>query len=253
MSDYSRRNEAIFFRNLTSKIKYPGNKTRDGAESCKGHYVLGGGGRVSDLSNAGAGGETHPRGRGPDSRRHQTGDADVPVGRQAASLLLVEVEDSQDVGGHHDQHRDVEGEERSYHQEVDIVELAPVWGGHVVVDVEDGEDGDGAGQERAESPGEADLVEDVVLGLSSVVERPPDAAVPPDRDEHEVEDGDGAGQHVTGLVEDAPEGRHGPGAWHGRVTPGSPSHHLPMMKVAAPKGITTVQTRRSASASERRK
>ena len=51
----------------------------------------------------------------------------------------------------------------------------------------------------------------MVPGLSSVVERSPDAAVPPDGDEHEVEDADGAGEDVTGLVEDAPEGGHGPG------------------------------------------
>ena len=129
----------------------------------------------------------------------------MPVGRQTASLLLVEVVHCEDVGGDHDQHGDVEGEEGADHQEVDVVELAPVRAGHVVGDVDHGQDRDGAGQEEAEAPGEADLVEDVVLRLRSGLERSSDAPVSPDRDEHEVEDADRAGQDVTGLVENTPE------------------------------------------------
>ena len=43
-----------------------------------------------------------------------------------------------------------------------------------------------------------------------MAQRPADAAVAADRDEHEVEDGDAAGQHVARLVEDAPHGGEGP-------------------------------------------
>ena len=137
--------------------------------------------------------------------RHQAGDADVSVGRQTASLLFVEVVDCEDVGGDHDQHRDVEGEQGPDHQEVDVVKLTPVRGGHVVGDVDHGEGRDGAGQEEPEAPGEADLVEDVVLSFCSVLERSSYPPVSPDRDKHEVEDADRAGQHVTGLVENTPK------------------------------------------------
>ena len=129
----------------------------------------------------------------------------MPVGCQTAALLLVEVEDCEDVGGHHDQHGDVEGEEGAYHQEVDVIELTHVRSGHVVLDVEDGEDRDGAGQEEAEAPGEADFVEDVILRLCSVLEGSSDPPVSPNRNKHEMENADGAGENVTGLVKDAPK------------------------------------------------
>ena len=137
--------------------------------------------------------------------RHQAGDADVSVGRQTASLLFVEVVDCEDVGGDHDQHGDVEGEQGADHQEVDVVELAPVRAGHVVGDVDHGQDRDGAGQEEAEAPGEADFVEDVILRLCSVLEGSSDPPVSPNRNKHEVENADGAGENVTGLVKDAPK------------------------------------------------
>ena len=161
---------------------------------CCGVGDLGDGGRCQTDSS------DHSAHRG----RHQAGDPDVSVGRQAASLLFVEVVDCQDVGGDHDQHRDVEGEQGPEHQEIDVVELTPVRGGHVVGDVDHGEDRDGAGQEEPQTPGEADFVEDVVLSLCSVVERSSDAPVSPDRNKHEVKDADGAGQHVTGLVKYTP-------------------------------------------------
>ena len=117
----------------------------------------------------------------------------MSVGRQTASLLFVEVVDCEDVGGDHDQHRDVEGEQGPDHQEVDVVKLTPVRGGHVVGDVDHGEGRDGAGQEEPEAPGEADLVEDVVLSFCSVLERSSYPPVSPDRDKHEVKDADRAG------------------------------------------------------------
>ena len=129
----------------------------------------------------------------------------MSVGRQAASLLFVEVVNREDVGGDHDQHGDVEGEEGADHQEVDVVELTPVRCGHVVGDVDHGEDRNGTGQEEAEAPGEADLVQDVVLSLCSVLERSSYPPVSPNRDKHEVEDADRASQHVTGLVENTPK------------------------------------------------
>ena len=42
------------------------------------------------------------------SGRHQAADAHVPLARQAAQLLLLEVVHREDVGGHHDHHRNVE-------------------------------------------------------------------------------------------------------------------------------------------------
>lgn len=129
----------------------------------------------------------------------------MSVSSQAASLLFVEVMDCEDVGGDHDQHRDVEGEQGAYHLEVDVVELTPVRCGHVVGDVDHGEDRDGAGQEKTETPGEADFVQDMVLSLCSVLERSSYPPVSPNRDEHEVKDADRAGQHVTGLVKNTPK------------------------------------------------
>ena len=93
-----------------------------------------------------------------------------------------------------------------------IVHLADLGRGHDVLDVEDGEDGYGGGQEEAEAPGENHFVEDGVLPLGPLSERPPDAPVAADGDEHEVEDGDGAGQHVAGLVEHTPTLRERPTA-----------------------------------------
>ena len=57
------------------------------------------------------------------------------------------------------------------------------------------------------------LVEDGSLCLGALLEGPADASVAADRDEHEVEDGDAAGQHVAGLVEDAPALGQRPAAW----------------------------------------
>ena len=47
-------------------------------------------------------------GGGAHGGRHQAADPHVPLAGQAAQLLLLEVVDSEDVGGHHDHHRDVE-------------------------------------------------------------------------------------------------------------------------------------------------
>ena len=57
------------------------------------------------------------------------------------------------------------------------------------------------------------LVEDGSLCLGALLEGPADAAVPADGDEHEVEDGYAAGQHVARLVEDAPALGERPAAW----------------------------------------
>ena len=54
-------------------------------------------------------------GGGAHGGRHQAADAYVPLAGQAAQLLLLEVVDSEDVGGHHDHHRDVEREQGANH------------------------------------------------------------------------------------------------------------------------------------------
>ena len=56
-------------------------------------------------------------GGGPHCGRHQAGDAHVPLARQAAQLLSLEVVHSEDVGRHHDHHRDVEREQGPDHLE----------------------------------------------------------------------------------------------------------------------------------------
>ena len=66
---------------------------------------------VSPLRVRGAGNlyDPDPRvGGGAHSGRHQAADAHVPLACQAAQLLLLEVVHREDVGGHHDHHRDVE-------------------------------------------------------------------------------------------------------------------------------------------------
>ena len=166
-----------------SQISEKMSKYRPGG-CCSVGYLCDGGRCQADSSD-------HSAHRG----RHQAGDPDVSVSSQTASLLFVEMVDCQDVGRDHDQHRDVEGEEWPDHQEVDVVELTPVRCRHVVGDVDHGQDRDGAGQEEPQTPGEADFVEDMVLSLSSVLERSSDAPVSPDRDKHEVKDADRAGQH----------------------------------------------------------
>ena len=54
-----------------------------------------------DHPDPGVGGGAH---RG----RHQAADADVPLAREAAHPLALEVMHGEDIGGHHDHHRDVE-------------------------------------------------------------------------------------------------------------------------------------------------
>ena len=54
-------------------------------------------------------------GGGSYSGRHQAADAHVPLARQAAQLLSLEMMHCEDVGGHHYHHRDVEREERTNH------------------------------------------------------------------------------------------------------------------------------------------
>ena len=134
----------------------------------------------------------------------------VPGAVERGELLLLEMVNRQDVGQDHDHHRDVEGEQGSEDEEVLIVHLADLGRGHDVLDVEDGEDGYGGGQEEAEAPGENHFVKYGVLALGPLSERSPDAPVPADGDEHEVEDGHGAGQHVAGLVEHTPTLRERP-------------------------------------------
>ena len=92
--------------------------------------------------------------------------------QSGGELLFLEMVNSQDVGGHHDHHRDVEGQQRAEDQEVLVVHLAHLPGRHDVPDVEDGEDGYGGGQEEAEAPGENHFVEDGVFALGPLAQWP---------------------------------------------------------------------------------
>ena len=67
----------------------------------------------------------------------------MPLARQAAQLLSLEVVHSEDVGRHHDHHRNVECQQGPEDEEVLVVHLANLLGRHDVPDVEDGEDGYG--------------------------------------------------------------------------------------------------------------
>ena len=94
----------------------------------------------------------------------------MPGAAQSGELLLLQVVNGQNVGGHHDYHGDVESKQRAEDEEVLVVHLAHLVGRHDVPDVEDGEDGDGGGQEEAETPGENNFVEDGVFTLSPLAQ-----------------------------------------------------------------------------------
>ena len=92
--------------------------------------------------------------------------------------LVLEMMDCQDVGDHHDHHGDVEREQGAKDEEVLVVHLAHGARGHDVLHVQEGEDGDGGGEEEPQAPGERHLVEDAVLPLGPLPQRPPDASIP---------------------------------------------------------------------------
>ena len=101
-----------------------------------------------------------------------------PRQRARHQPLPLEVVHGEGVGGHHDHHRDVEGEQRAEHEEVLVVHLAHPGPGHHVLHVEDGEEGDGRGEEQPQPPGQRHLVQDRVLALGPLPQRPPDPSVP---------------------------------------------------------------------------
>ena len=123
---------------------------------------------------------------------------------KGTQLLLLQVVDGKGVGCHHDHHGDVERQEGAKDEKVFIDHLAYVRSWHDIVDIYQGQDWDGGGQQHAQAPGEDDSVQHPALTLRPLSKRSPDAAVSPDRDEHEVKDGGGAGKNITGLVKDTP-------------------------------------------------
>lgn len=80
-------------------------------------------------------------------------------------LFLLELVDCQDIGGDHDHHGDVEGEQGANHQEVIIVHFTHIFFRHDIVCVNKGQDRDGGGEEHAKPPGEDDPEEGGVLTL----------------------------------------------------------------------------------------
>ena len=137
----------------------------------------------------------------------------MPGAIESGQLLLLEVVNCQDVGQDHDHHRDVEGKQGPKDQEVLVVHLADLVCRHDVLDVEDGEDGYRRGQEETQAPCEDNFVQYGVFPLGPLSQGPSDSSVAANWDEHEVEDGDGAGQHVARLVEDTPSLWQRPAAW----------------------------------------
>ena len=83
----------------------------------------------------------------------------------------------QDVGRHHDHHRNVECQQGPEDEEVLVVHLANLLGRHDVPDVEDGEDGYGGGEEEAEAPGENNFVEDGMFAPGPLAQWPSDTSV----------------------------------------------------------------------------
>ena len=123
---------------------------------------------------------------------------------EGTQLLLLQVVDGKGVGCHHDHHGDVERQEGAKDEKVFIDHLAYVRSWHDIMDIYQGQDWDGGGQQHAQAPGEDDSVQHRALTLRPLSEWPPDAAISSDRDEHQVEDGGGAGKNIAGLVKDTP-------------------------------------------------
>ena len=91
---------------------------------------------------------------------------------QSGEFLFLEMVNCQNVGGHHDHHGDVEGEQRPEDEEVLVVHLAHLVGRHDVADVEEGEDGYWGGEKTPETPGENNFVEDGVFALGPLAQWP---------------------------------------------------------------------------------
>ena len=68
------------------------------------------------------------------------------------NVLPAELVDGEGVGRHHDDHGNIEGQERAEDKEMLVVHLAAVRPRHEVLDVKQGENGDGGGQQEAQAP-----------------------------------------------------------------------------------------------------
>ena len=101
----------------------------------------------------------------------------MPGPTQSGELLLLQVVNGQNVGGHHDHHGDVESEQRPEDQEVLVVHLADLVCRHDVLDVEDGEDGYRRGQEETQAPCEDNFVQYGVFPLGPLSQGPSDSSV----------------------------------------------------------------------------